>query len=95
MGKSRLTPEQVKEKQDENYLNGKPTRLETMNYVNNLLDKKYIPMLTQNLDATRLALMVLQGILIDKGVCTGEDIQKASEAFIEAHRKKEENGENK
>lgn len=80
----KLTPEQEKQQEDERYLQGRPTRIEVMNYVNALLEKKYIP---EIMNKFQLGIMVIQSILISKGICTGEEIEEITKQFIEQQTK--------
>ena len=73
------TPEQRQQRENEQYLNGKPSRLEVANYVNSLLEEKYMPQIQGQ---TSLGFMVIQAILIEKGVCTGEEIEELTKKFI-------------
>lgn len=76
---AKLTPEQKKQQDDERYMQGRPTRLEVANYVNALLENKYMPQLQGQ---TSLGFMVIQAILIEKGICTGEEIEEITKRFI-------------
>ena len=72
----KLTPEQKKQQDDERYMQGRPTRMEVANYVNALLEEKYMPQLQGQIS---LGFMVIQAILIEKGICTGEQRQKEAQ----------------
>lgn len=76
----KLTPEQQKQRDDESYLKGRPNRLEVANYVNSLLENEYLPRI---LNTIRISAMVLQSILIEKGICTGEEIESITKEFVE------------
>ena len=55
------------------------------NYVNALLEDKYMPMIQGQ---TSLGFMVIQAILIEKGICTGEEIEEITKKFV-AQRQQE------
>lgn len=75
------TPEQIQQEENERYMAGKPSRLEVSNYVNAMLEKNYMPLIVSLTNQVKLSTMVLQGVLIDKGVCTGEEIKEITEEF--------------
>lgn len=75
------TPEQLQKEENERYMAGKPSRLEVANYVNAMLEKNYLPLIATLENHLKLSTMVLQGVLIDKGVCTGEEIKEITEEF--------------
>lgn len=77
---AKLTPEQKQQQENERYMQGRPTRLEVANYVNALLEDKYMPQIQGQ---TSLGFMVIQAILIEKGICTGEEIEEITKKFIE------------
>lgn len=77
---AKLTSEQKQQQENERYMQGKPTRMEVANYVNALLEEKYMPQLQGQ---TSLGFMVIQAILIEKGICTGEEIEQMTKKFIE------------
>lgn len=81
---AKLTPEQKKQQDDKRYMQGRPTRLEVANYVNALMEEKYMPQLQGQ---TSLGFMVIQAILIEKGICTGEEIEEFTKQFIEQRQK--------
>lgn len=81
---AKLTPEQKKQQEDEQYMKGRPTRLEVANYVNALMEEKYMPHLQGQ---TSLGFMVIQAILIEKGICTGEEIEEFTKQFVEQRQK--------
>lgn len=82
---AKLTPEQKKQQEDEQYMRGRPNRMEVANYVNALLEDKYMPMIQGQ---TSLGFMVIQAILIEKGICTGEEIEEIIKKFV-AQRQQE------
>lgn len=81
---AKLTPEQKKQQEDEQYMRGRPNRMEVANYVNALLEDKYMPMIQGQIS---LGFMVIQAILIEKGICTGEEIEEFTKQFIEQRQK--------
>ena len=82
---AKLTPEQKKQQEDEQYMRGRPNRMEVANYVNALLEDKYMPMIQGQ---TSLGFMVIQANLIEKGICTGEEIEEITKKFV-AQRQQE------
>ena len=84
-------------KEDEEYLNGIPSRMEVANFVNALLEEKYLPHLLnqdEKVEATcRFAIMAIQAILIQKGICTAEEFQEASESIIKAAQEERKRAE--
>lgn len=74
-----------KQKADEQYLSGHPTRLEVANYVNALLEERYLPHV-QGL--IQMSSMVLQAILIKKGICTGEELRSITEEFVKEQERR-------
>lgn len=96
MSKHVLTDEERKQKaeqkqraQDEQYMQGRPTRLEVCNYVNALLEDKYAPaiqsMISQTAQAAQISIMVMQSILIQKGLTTGDELKDLTEAFMKRY----------
>lgn len=86
----KMTPEQRQQRDNELYMQGRPTRLEVANYVNSLLENQYSPQIH---GAMTLGFMVLQAILIDKGICTGQEIEDLTKQFIQ-QRQQEKEAEN-
>lgn len=90
-----LNDAERKQKEDERYLAGKPNRTEVANYVNALMEKHYIPSIMNNFSSThqamQLGFMVIQAILIQKGVCTTEEISEMTQEFVKIQQK--ENGD--
>ena len=82
---AKLTPEQKKQQEDEQYMRGRPNRMEVANYVNALLEDKYMPMIQGQ---TSLGFMVIQAILIEKGICTVDEIEEITKKFV-AQRQQE------
>lgn len=71
---------------DQKYLYGTPTRAEVANYVNALLEEKYIPelkklIMTVNAHAS-LSHQVVLAILLKKGICTEAEVKELTEEFI-------------
>lgn len=78
-------PDRVKkaqQKADEQYMLGRPNRIEVANYVNALLEEHYMPSIIDRENSFRLGLMVIQSILIKKGICTGDEIKEITEEFL-------------
>lgn len=80
----------AQQKADEQYMMGKPNRMEVANYVNALLEEHYIPSILERENSFRLGLMVVQSILIKKGICTGDEIKEITEEFLENLKKEQE-----
>lgn len=82
---AKLTPEEKQKQDDEQYMRGRPNRMEVANYVNALLEQKYIPQLQEQ---TSMGFMVIQALLIEKGICTGEEIEQMTKEFIKQKQAK-------
>ena len=93
-----LSPEEKQKKQeekqreqDENFMKGRPNRMEVANYVNALLTEKYMPeinnLIGQVQQSTQIGFMTLQAILIKKEICTGDEIKHFTEAFLKQQKK--------
>ena len=86
--KPELSPEEIqkKNKEAEEFLKGIPTRAEVANYVNSLLEEIFKPEIEKNiksiLPSIQLGFMIIQSILIKKGVCTGEELKEITEEFL-------------
>lgn len=74
-----LTPENQK------WLNEHPTRMEVASYVNALWERHYLPTITNYI---QMSSMVLQAILIEKGVCTGDEIKSITEKFVSEQQRR-------
>lgn len=70
-------------KKDEAYLRGTPSRAEVANYVTSIIEQHYAPTLQAGF---QLGIMVMQAILIKKGICTGEEIQEFTKSFVEEQK---------
>lgn len=82
---AKLTPEEKQKQDDEQYMRGRPNRMEVANYVNALMEQKYIPQLQEQ---TSMGFMVIQALLIEKGICTGEEIEQMTKEFIKQKQAK-------
>lgn len=84
------TEEEKKRQEDEAYLKGRPNRAEVANYVNALLEEKYMPEImnhfSQTYQSMQLGFMTLQAILVQKEICTGEEIEKLTQEFIKCQQ---------
>lgn len=87
---AKLTPEERQKQEDERYMMGRPNRMEVANYVNALLENQYLPQIQGQVS---LGFMVIQAILIEKGICTGEDIEKMTHQFIQQRQQEAEKAE--
>ena len=89
---AKLTPEEKQKQDDEQYMRGRPNRMEVANYVNALLEQKYIPQLQEQ---TSMGFMVIQALLIEKGICTGEEIEQMTKEFIKQKQAKAQQAQKK
>ena len=69
-------------KEDIEYMDGTPSRLEVANYVNTLLEEHYIPLIQKISNGNRLSVMVLQSILLTKGVISQDELQAVTNEFV-------------
>ena len=73
-----LSVENVLTAEEREYFNQTPTRMEVANYVNALLDSKYMPALYQYIEGVKrgaqMATMVMNTILVRKGIVTLEEM---------------------
>lgn len=90
MSKKSLTPEDKQREEDEAFMRGTPNRMEVASYVNALLEEHYLPeiqkMIAQVQQSTQLGFMTLQAILINKKICSGEEIQQITQEFIRVQK---------
>lgn len=68
--------------EDIEYMYGTPSRLEVANYVNELLEEHYIPLIQNISNGIRLSVMVLQSILLTKGVISQDELQAVTDEFV-------------
>lgn len=85
--KTEVNPEEAqKKKEAEEFLKGIPTRAEVANYVNSLLEEIFMPEVEKNvkkiLPSIQLGFMIIQSILLKKGICTGEELKEITEEFL-------------
>ena len=73
--------------EDDRYMKEKPSRYEVASYVNSLLEKHYMPVITNYI---QMSSMVIQAILLEKGICTGDEIKKMTEQFVAENQKRME-----
>ena len=71
--------------EDNAYMKSKPTRLEVANYVNSLMEQHYMPLITNYI---QMSSMVLQAILLRKGICTGDEIKEITEEFVKENQRR-------
>ena len=92
-----LTEEERKQQEDEAYFKGKPNRAEVANYVNALMEKHYMTEIMRHFSDTQQAMqlgfMVVQAIMIQKGICTKEEISEMTQEFVKLQQKEAENSE--
>lgn len=89
----KMTPEEQQRQDDEKYMQGRPNRMEVANYVNALMEEHYVPAINAQM---QLGLMVIQSIIIEKGICTGEELQQRTEEFIrQSQQQRTQTTENK
>lgn len=70
---------------DKKYMESKPNRIEVANYVNSLMENHYMPLITNYI---QMSSMVLQAILLQKGICTGDEIKEITEKFVEENQRR-------
>lgn len=96
---AKVTDEQRKQQEDEKYLQGKPNRMEVANYVNGLMEEHYMPDIMNNFSNThqamQLGFMTIQAILIQKGICTEDEIKSMTEEFIRLQSESEKSKDSK
>lgn len=103
--KTELTPEERKKKElekqaaeTEAYMKGRPSRVEVANYVNSILEEKYMPEILNQIEtsqrAMQLGLMVLQSILINKNIAKPEEIEKITTEYVEKFKRDLKSQEN-
>lgn len=85
MGIARNAAKKMGKGGDEKFMNGFPTRMEVANYLNALLEEKYMPAI-QNM--VQMSAMVLQAMMIKKGICTGDELEELSKEFLKEHEKR-------
>lgn len=92
-----LTEEERKKQEDEAYLKGRPTRAEVANYCNGLMEEHYMPEVMRHFSDTQQAMqlgfMVVQAILIQKGICTKEEISEMTQEFVKLKQKEADDSE--
>lgn len=71
--------------EDQKWLSKQPTRMEVASYVNALWERHYLPTITNYI---QMSSMVLQAILIEKGVCTGDEIKSITEKFVSEQQRR-------
>ena len=94
-----MTEEQQKLRDNEDFLKGRPNRMEVANYINSLWESVYFPKIEQQFNASQqlmqIGLMVVQSILIKNNLCTEDEIKSITEEFLrlkqEQNEKEEEN----
>lgn len=72
----------LSETSDEEYMKGTPNRAEVANYVASVMENFYVPMISNQV---QLSMMVLQAVLLEKEVCTGDDIKRITQSFTKEH----------
>lgn len=79
----------TKQQQDdidtEKWVDEHPTRGEVSNYINALWERHYLPTITNYI---QMSSMVLQAILIEKGICTGDEIKDITEKFVSEQQRR-------
>ena len=79
------TPGDALSEENKKWLGEYPTRMEVANYVNALFERHYMPVITNYI---QMSSMVLQAILIDKGICTGDEIKIITEKFVSEQQRR-------
>lgn len=90
-----MTDEQQKLRENEDFLKGRPNRMEVANYVNSLWESVYLPKIEHQFDIShqsmQIGLMVVQSILIKNNLCTEDEIKNITEEFIRLKQEQDEN----
>lgn len=70
------------ENSSEGFLLETPNRREVANYVNNLVDARCLKLIDEVSYGATIGLMVIQSVLIQKGIATKEELQELTEQFL-------------
>lgn len=70
----------------EDYMNQTPSRGEVAGYVQSIMDGYYMPLISSQI---QLSSVILQGILLEKGLCTSEEMKEIAANFIREHKLRE------
>lgn len=65
-----------------------PNRKEVANYVNNLVDARCLKLIDEVSCGATIGLMVIQSVLIQKGIATKEELQELTEQFLKINLEK-------
>lgn len=76
------------EKLTEEFMLGLPNRAEVANYVNALLEEKYMNLLCEVSDGAMIGLMVIQAVLIKNGITTEDELKTLTLEFSKIHSEK-------
>lgn len=70
----------------EDYMNQSPTRGEVAGYIQSIMDGYYMPLISSQV---QLSSVIIQGILLEKGLCTSEEMREIASSFIHEHQLRE------
>lgn len=77
--------------EDEKFLNETPTRKEVVNFITGVMEDKYMPtilgLISQLERSQKLNAILIETILLNKNVCTQEDLENATHGVLEAYKK--------
>ena len=68
------------------FMGGTPSREEIAKYVQSIMENFYIPIISSQI---QLSSMIMQAILLEKKVCTNEEIKTIAAEFIREHKFRE------
>ena len=71
---------------DGEYMLQTPTRGEVAGYIQSIMDGYYMPLIASQI---QLSSVILQGILLEKGLCTSEEMKEIAANFIQEHKLRE------
>lgn len=67
---------------EDSFLLETPNRKEVASYVNNLVDARCLKLIDEVSYGATIGLMVIQSVLIQKGITTKEELQELTEQFL-------------
>lgn len=76
--------------QDMEFLNGTPTRMEVANYVNGILEEKFMPSIQETINSMNSGYQILLALLIKKGLTSEDELKSIKEEFMKIKKEKEE-----
>lgn len=88
----RKQPVVTQSSSDNDYMKGVPNRIEVANYVASVMENFYLPLISNQV---QLSTMILQAVLLEKDICSGEDIKRITKSFTQEHLYREQVLKNK